>query len=113
MSKILYRLNLVIASAPLVLTLIIFPFLPEMIPTNGVKTWSSKYSVTGIAALFLIPLVSLVVFRLMYWFAPMVYEGAVNKQFYTPKRYGIIVLSVMLLMVLFWTIPLAIIISNT
>jgi uncharacterized membrane protein len=80
MPKTFYKLGLVIAIVPLVISLVIFPFLPGTIPTHfwggDPNTWSDKWSASGIAALFMIPVLSLVIFGLLYGLAPILREAA-------------------------------------
>ena len=75
MSWSIPKVGLVIAVIPLLSMLVIFPFLPEMIPTHfgfalSPDTFSSKWSAIGITALFLIPLSSIVSFIILYYAVP-------------------------------------------
>lgn len=74
MSKVILRSGLIIAFIPLVITLIMFSFLPETIPTHFTgatpDAWSDKGSALGIMSLFAIPLVSILICSSLYFALP-------------------------------------------
>jgi len=117
MSEALYKLALITMFVPLVISLILFPFLPEIIPTHftGVTpdAWSKKWSVTAIMGLFMIPLISIIMCGLLYRGAPFVYQLAKdNDQTLKPRTWAIIILifAVVFLIAQLWIVGL--IISN-
>ncbi|MCL2608147.1 MAG: hypothetical protein FWD92_06320 [Methanomassiliicoccaceae archaeon] len=106
----LYKVNMVIAFIPIVGALMIFPFLPEMIPTRfsgpgdgPFPIWSNKWSVTGLMSSFFLPLMTLFLFKIMYWFAPIAYEAAegTDKPL-DPKHVEFTVLFTVIFMLIVW-----------
>jgi hypothetical protein len=95
MSDTFYKVNMVIAFIPLIVSLIVFPFLPEMFPTRYSPTavWSYKWSSNGIMALFFLPALSLVFFWILYRAGPIMYGmGMNNGKPLTSKHWGTVVL---------------------
>ena len=91
-------MNIIIASIPLIASLIIFPFLPETIPHHfgsggEPDAWAGKWSAYGILGLFLLPVISLVMFYLLNRLAPLMQEIAKDTgQNVSPNLGGYIVL---------------------
>jgi len=113
MQKILYKLGSIIAFAPLVLSLIIFPFLPETIPTHfGLggqpDAWSDKWALAGLGTFFLLPLVSLAVFGfLSCGWAKDTYKTL------SPKLWEAVVLSVAIILLVCWAWIMVLTLTNT
>ncbi|MCL2890262.1 MAG: hypothetical protein FWF40_00010 [Methanomassiliicoccaceae archaeon] len=109
MQDALYRVNMIIAFVPLAVSLIVFPFLPEMFITrfSPEEIWSGKWSSNGIMALFFLPALSLVFFWIFYRAGPIMYGmGMNNGKPLTSKHWGTVVLFTIgiLLMVHMWYI---------
>jgi uncharacterized membrane protein len=110
MSKALYKWGLIVALVPLAVSLIMFPFLPEMVPTRFSGTgggpypiWSSKWSMTGIMASFLLPLVTLFLFAFMRLIGPIIDESAKDRnKNANPNQGAIAALSVTAFMIIIW-----------
>jgi len=106
MSKALYRLGLIIAFIPLVLSQIIFSFLPETIPihfslTADPDAWSPKWSFTAIGGIFTLPIISIVMFKIFSYITPSIckmaeYEG----QDLDPKHWWIFVVLMAIFMLI-------------
>jgi len=90
-----YKVSVIVAFIPLAVSLIVFPFLPEMFPTRSSpsEVWSYKWSANGIFAMFFVPSFSLFFFQIFRWLAPIMYEvGMNNGKPLTPKQWGAIVM---------------------
>jgi uncharacterized membrane protein len=113
MSKVIYKLGLIVAFAPLVVSFAVFPFLPETIPTHFTgatqDAWSGKWSTIGIMALFMLPVISLVLYGFLYLLDPTTHRIAyANGKPIDPKHWAILLLSVAvaLLIIHIWIVGL-------
>jgi hypothetical protein len=117
MSKTLYRLGLAVAFTPLVTSLVILPFLPETIPAYFMGTtpdaWSSKWSALGIITLFVLPLVSLIVYGLLRLLA-LALRGVPISQGrpMTSKHWGAVILFVAILFLIVHLLIIGLLLSN-
>jgi uncharacterized membrane protein len=70
----LSKIGLVIAFIPLVISLCVFPFLPESIPVHfapsAPNAWADKWSGAGITAMFILPLMSIILCGILYRVTP-------------------------------------------
>ena len=118
MSRVFYRLGLVIALIPFLASIVIFLFLPETIPTHfsgaDPDAWSDKWSVVGIMSLFTIPLLSLIMFGLLHRIAPGLYKIAKETdQTLDPKHWEITVLIIVTFLLMCQVLIIDLTLSNT
>ena len=61
-------MGLIVAFFPLLISLIVFPILPDSIPTHffGQITWSDKLSAAGIMAIFFLPVMTILMCLVLY-----------------------------------------------
>ena len=90
------RIGLIIAFIPLAISLIVFPFLPEVIPVHFMgssASWSDKWGAVGIMALFFLPLLSLTMCGLFYLATPTMHciSEETKEEDYDPKHIDMIV----------------------
>jgi uncharacterized membrane protein len=113
-AETLQKLAFGITFAPLVVSLIVFPFLPETVPTHfgfggDPDTWSSKWSAVTIVALFWLPVMSFFVYGFL-WAVRDVPTS--QDKMLRPSTHAIIRLSTAAFMLIVHVLIIGLILSN-
>lgn len=113
----LSKIGLVIASIPLVAMLFLFASFPETIPTHfsgSIVTWSDKWSATGVIASFLLPVLSLIICGLLYYWLPSMYRMAkeMNTAPKNPKNMELLVPSIAIIFLITQIYIIALTLAN-
>ncbi|MDR2699198.1 MAG: DUF1648 domain-containing protein [Candidatus Methanoplasma sp.] len=118
MPQTLHKIGLIIAFIPLAISLVVFPLLPDTIPTHFSSgtpdAWSDKWGAFGITALFALPLMSLVMCGILYRTAPSWYRiaGEAGQAFKNPKHMEMIIPSVAALILIMHIMTVCLLLNN-